>query len=243
MTDEQEPFPATEYPDGPLPNRFNRGTFLGCVGIAGVLALPLMLFLPFETWGLPRWAFLLMQLLAFCAVAGGIGLVARVPSAVRERSNDPLHPLTVRGVPPVVERPARWPNQIGLGAVCALLAVGAVGFAIAAFDTQQEAALPLGMLVTSVSGVLLATYGACIVLGRLQPPAFRWTRAPASASWLPQGGPVLLIGLVMLAWALLTAAEAHLIWGAIGLSLLLIAIVGIAPSFRRLPTGGRHMER
>ena len=97
MNDEQQPYVAPEYADGPLPNRLTRGTLIGCVGLAGVLALPLMLFLPLETWGLPRWAFLVAQLLGFGAFGGGIWLLARVPSTARTQSNDPLHPLTARG--------------------------------------------------------------------------------------------------------------------------------------------------
>ena len=34
--------------DGPLPNRFTRGTLVGCLGICCVLALPVLFFLPLK---------------------------------------------------------------------------------------------------------------------------------------------------------------------------------------------------
>lgn len=243
MNDDQQPMPIAEYPDGPLPNRLTWSTLVGCAGLAGVLALPLLLFLPFETWGLPRWAALTVQLLAFCALGGGIWVLARVPSAVRARSNDPRRPLTARGAIPVRERPAQRSNQLGVGAVCVALLLGACGFALAAFDTGQVNAVPLGMLVVSLVGISLTIYGLCIALGRLEPPALRWVRTPATASWLPQGGSLMLVGLTLLGWALLIAMEARMPWGAVGLVLLLLAVVLIAPLFRRLPARGQRPER
>lgn len=243
MNDDQQPVPLAEYPDGPLPNRLTRSTFIGCLGLLGVMALPLMLFLPFETWNLPRWALLLVQLLAFCALGGGIWLLAHVPSATRVRSNDPLHPLTARGAAPVLERPAMLRNRIGVGVVIALLAVGAGGFALAGFATSQPFAIPLGMALVALAGITLAIYGFCIALGRLDPPALRWVRIPATPTWLPQGGSLLLAGLTLMAWALLIASEAHFAWGAIGLVVLLLAVLLVAPSFRRLPSRVRRPER
>jgi MFS family permease len=243
MNDEPQRFPAAEYADGPLPNRFTRGTLMGCVGLLGVLALPLVLFLPLEDWGLARWVFLLVQLLAFCALGGGVWLVARVPSSARARSNDPSYPLTARGVAPVLERPARWPNWVGLGIVCALIAFAAAGFALAAFDTGRQAGISLGLAVTCVAGFTLAAYGFCVALGQLEPPALRWVRIPAIASWLPQGGSLMLIGLTLLGWALLIAAEAHFTWGALGLVALLLAVILVAPLMRQLPAHSRRMRR
>ena len=92
MNDEPQPYSATESPDGPLPNRLTRGTLAGCLGLAGVFALPLMLFLPLESWDLPL-GFLLVQLAAFCAFGGGIWLLTHMPSATQQRTNDPMHPL------------------------------------------------------------------------------------------------------------------------------------------------------
>ncbi|MGE5334001.1 MAG: hypothetical protein ACM3N4_04810 [Nitrososphaerota archaeon] len=241
MNDEQEPFPAADYANDPLPNRLTRGTMMGCLGLAGVMALPLILFLPLETWGLPRWMFLLAQLLAFCAFGGGIWLLARVPSATRAQSNDPLRPLTARGTHPVLERPARWPNRLGVCVIGALLALGLLGFALAAFDLNWQAAVPAGMLVDCLAGITLAGYGAGIAYGRLVPPALHWVRTPATAHWLPQGGSVLLAGLTLTGWALLIAAEARFAWGAIGLIILLLSIVLIAPTFRRLPLRSRRL--
>ena len=239
MNDEQHPIVADES-DGPLPNRLTRGTLMGCVGLAGVMALPLLLFLPLESWGLSRWAILLVQLLAFGALGGGIWLLAHVPSTARVRSNDPMYPLTARGAAPVRERPAGWPNRIGVAVVWALLILTIAGFALAAFDTDQNGAIPIGMAIVSLAGALLAVYGLCIALGRLEPPALHWVRTPAIAGWFPQGGSIMLMGLTMLAWALLIAAEDRLIWGAIGLVALLLAILLVTPLFRHLPARGRR---
>ena len=239
MNDEQHPIVADES-DGPLPNRLTRGTLMGCVGLAGVMALPLLLFLPLESWNLSRWAILLVQLLAFGALGGGIWLLAHVPSTARIRSDDPMHPLTARGAAPMRERPAGWPNRVGVAVVWALLALAIGGFALAAFDTDQDGAIPIGMALVSLAGASLAIYGLGIALGRLEPPALHWVRTPAIASWFPQGGSVMLIGLTLLAWALLIAAEDRLIWGAIGLVALLLAILLVTPLFRQLPARSRR---
>lgn len=243
MNDEREPFRTADYANDPLPNRLTRGTLMGCLGLAGVMALPLMLFLPLETWGLPRWMFLFVQLLAFCAFGGGIWLLARVPSTARAQSNDPLRPLTAQGRVPVRERPARWPNRLGLCVIGALLALGIAGFALAAFDVTWQAAVPAGMLVDCLAGMALAAYGVGIAYGRFGPPALHWVRTPVMAHWLPQGGSVMLMGLTLTAWALLVAAEARFAWGAVGLVVLLLAIVVIAPTIRRLPLSSRRLEQ
>ncbi len=226
--------------EGPLPNRLTRGTLMGCIGLVGVMALPLLLFLPLESWGLSRWAYLLIQLFAFGALGGGIWLLAHVPSTARIRSNDPMYPLTARGATPVLERPAGRRNRLGVAVVWALLTLAAAGFALAAFDTEQASALPIGMAIVSLAGTSLAVYGLFIALGRLEPPALRWVRTPAIATWFPLGGSVMLMGLTLLGWALLIAAEARLIWGAIGLVALLLAILLVTPLFRQLPMRGRR---
>lgn len=239
MSDNQPPLPPSptppEFPDAPLSHRFTRGTVIGCLGIACVLVLPLVFFLPLETWNLPRWALLAVQLVAFAGLGAGVWLLAHVPSSAREQSNDPRRPLTARGALPVLERPARWQNQVGVGVVLAVLALAIVGFALAAFATKQQSAIPLGMGLVCLSGLSLAVFGVGIALGRLQPPALRWVRTPAMATWLPQGGSVTLLGLTLAAWALLILMEAHYAWGAIGLVILLLATVLIAPAFRRFP--------
>jgi hypothetical protein len=239
MNDDESQSQMAEFPDAPLPNRFTRGTLVGCLGILGVLALPLMLYLPFETWGLARWAILGLQLLAFCAVGGGIWLLAHVPSGKREHSSDPRRPRTARGRDPVLERPASWRNRLGMAALVAALVVGTGGFAFASFSATGQLAILLGMALVSVAGMALAVYGVCIAFGRAEPPAMLWVRTPATSNWLPQGGWVMLIGLTLLAWALLIAAEAQFAWGVVGLLVLLMATVVIAPAFRRLPPQGR----
>jgi hypothetical protein len=98
------------------------------------------------------------------------------------------------------------------------------------------------MAVVAIAGLTLATYGLCIAFGRLEPPALRWVRTPATAQWLPQGGSVTLLGLTLLGWALLVAAEAGFAWGAIGLVALLLGTLFLAPNLRRLPTRGRQAD-
>lgn len=235
MNDDEPQSPVAEFPDAPLPNRFTRGTLVGCLGILGVLALPLMLYLPFETWGLARWAILGLQLLAFSAVGGGIWLLAHVPSAPREHSSDPRRPRTALGRDPVLERPASWRNRLGMAAILAALVVASGGFAFASFSATGQLAIPLGMALVGVAGLALAAYGVCIAFGRAEPPAINWVRTPATSRWLPQGGWVMLVGLTLLAWALLIAAEAQFAWGIVGLLVLLLATVVLAPAFRRLP--------
>lgn len=235
MNDDEPQSQIVEFPDAPLPNRFTRGTLLGCLGILGVLALPLILYLPFETWGLARWAILGLQLLAFSGVGGGIWLLAHVPSASRERSSDPRRPRTALGRDPVLERPASWRNRLGTAAFLAALVVAAGGFAFASFSATGQLAIPLGMALVSVAGLALAAYGVCIAFGRLEPPAVHWVRTPATSRWLPQGGWVMLVGLTLLGWALLIAAEAQFAWGIVGLLVLLMATVVLAPALRRLP--------
>lgn len=151
-----------------------------------------------------------------------------------------MYPLTARGLAPVLERPARWPHRVGMVGVWALLLVGMAGFTLAAFDIGQQSAIPLGMIVVSLSGIALTIYGLCIALGRMEPPALHWVRVPATTNWLPQGGSVMLLGMTMLGWALLIAAEAQLTWGAIGLVVVLLATLLVAPAFRRLPARRRR---
>jgi hypothetical protein len=245
MNDDEVPASTEygEYTDGPLPNRLTGSTLLGCLGLVGVMTLPLLLFLPFEDWDLPRWAILLLQLAAFGALGGGIGLLARVPSTVRPRSSDPRRPLTARGTAPVLERPARARNRIGLAAVVGLVVLGAFGFIVAAFGGTLDGSIAVGTTLVSLSGVALAIYGCCIALRKLEPPALRWVRTPATPSWLPQGGSLMLLGLTLLAWALMIAAEARFIWGAAGLVVLLLSVLLIAPAFRRLPSWNRGDEQ
>ncbi|MFI5273344.1 MAG: hypothetical protein ACHQ4H_09975, partial [Ktedonobacterales bacterium] len=90
----------------PLPNRFDGGTALGCLGIVCVLALPAILFLPVEDWHLPTWALRLVPLLALGIALVGVWLLARMPPARLPRSSDPRYPLTEAGRAPVVEQPA-----------------------------------------------------------------------------------------------------------------------------------------
>ncbi len=109
-------------PPGPLPNRFNRATLLGCLGIACVMALPLLLFLPLDEWSVPGWLALLAPLAGIAGLAVGAGLLMRVPSGGAPARN-PFAPLTAAGAPPLVERPATAANRAGAAIALALFAV------------------------------------------------------------------------------------------------------------------------
>ncbi|HLJ80209.1 MAG TPA: hypothetical protein VKT52_01905, partial [Ktedonobacterales bacterium] len=99
--------------EGPLPNRFNRGTAIGCLGILCVLALPALLALPVEQWRVPGWVLRLVPLVGVAVVALGASLLARVPGAAAPRPTDPLRPLTRTGATPLREEPATSANRRG----------------------------------------------------------------------------------------------------------------------------------
>lgn len=237
MNDENESDAFAAYAengDAPLPNRLNRSTFVGCAGILGVLTLPLVLALPLVEWGVARWAYLLIHLLAFAAVSIGALLLARVPTAAL-RSLDPEHPLTRAGESPVVERPARLANRVVvLGFVVPCMLVIA-GFSVAAFAVPAAAALLIGTLLACGGSLSLVVLGMLVAQRLVPPPALLWVHVPIEGRLLRPATPFLAVGLPALGWSLLTAAFAGEIWGGIGLAVVLLGAVLLVPLLRRLP--------
>jgi hypothetical protein len=235
--------------DGPLPNRFDRGTLIGCLGILCVLALPGLLFLPVEDWPLPPLIAQLVPLVGVAAAALGLWLLARVPGAEpAPRSSDPLHPLTRLGRPPLMERPASPANRLGCLAALGLTALAAAGYLIVGLAAQRTAIL-LGTLLATAAGGALVAFGALVAAGRLPAPAWRWARGPAQGSRAPQALPLVFAGLVSLLWALFVAASRGYFWAPLGVGAIILAGALTRPITRRLPppnrpdtapTPGRH---
>lgn len=220
--------------DGPLPNRFTRGTLTGCLGICCVLALPVLFFLPLEAWGDPFWMQLLTPLVAFCAVALGVTLLARVPAGAQFRSNDPRFPLTGAGALPLREAPATRVNRLALGLVALLMAWVLAGVLVALWSGAQEPTLVIGVLAAGLAGVLLTLDGALVATLRAPIPAWRWVRLPVQSRRAPRGISLALAGLAVTFWALLITAYIGIPLGSIGLALLLIVCVLTAPITRRI---------
>jgi O-antigen/teichoic acid export membrane protein len=237
MSDE----PATESHEtdmAPLTNRFSRATLLGCLGIACVMALPVLLFLPLDDWHVPGWLALLVPLAAFGAVALGAVLMARVPPASLPRARSPLRPLTGAGMPPLVERPATLANRFGAAALVVLALAGLAAVLIIAGGAFHHQGLPVALVSMGIVGGGLIGYGLALARGYLPPPAWRWVRTPirgVSRSAMP----LVLAGLAALAWTLLVAADAGYRWGWVGLGLLVVAGVLAAPLARRAPRDDR----
>lgn len=218
----------------PLQPHLDRGTFSGCLGILSVLALPVLLFLPIETWHLPLWLLRLVPLVAVSMAALGAWLLSRVPTSPAARSSDPLHPLTSEGFSPVLEQPARRANRIGLIIVCILIVTSALGYALAAFNTTGVANF-IGILLASGAGAALLLYGVLAARHRLTMPAWRWIRIPIQGGLIYQVLPLTLIGMVALVWSLLIAEEQGYIWAPIGIGVLILGGALLGPMMRRLP--------
>ena len=235
--------------DGPLPNRFDRGTLTGCLGILCVLALPGLLFLPIEDWPLPPLIAQLVPLAGVTAAALGLWLLSRVPGVEpAPRSSDPLHPLTRTGRPPLMEQPASPANRQGCLAGLGLAALAIAGYLIVGLAAHQTAILVGTLLATAAGGALLA-YGTLVAGGRLPAPAWRWVRGPAQGSRAPQALPLVFAGLVSVLWALFVAASHGYFWAPLGVGAIILASALTRPITRRLPppnrsdaasTPGRH---
>lgn len=233
--------PAGEPSAGPLPNRFTRATALGCLGIAGVLALPALLLLPLEDWHVPRWLAQSAGLGAFAAMAAGIWLLARVPSERPAMTADARHPLTRAGRAPVVEQPAGAANRAVLLAVCGLGLVAAGGYVAASIATPVRDS-GASIALTGAAGLLCAAVGVLVAAGRVPIPAWTWVRTPIQRGVRPQGAAVFLFGGAVLAWALLAAAGLGYGWGVLGLAALVLGSVLVTPISRRWPRGQQSGE-
>jgi len=220
------------------PARITSGTIIGCLGILCVFAMPVLLFLPVETWGAPTWLILLAPLLAFGIVTLGGWLLWLVPASRVPRSDDPLRPLTASGEPPLLERPATARNRVSLGIVIALLACGALGYIVAAFGLIGSSSVLIGIALAGLAGICLALFVALVSGGYVPPPAWRWVRAPIQQKGSRSSWPLLLGGLALLAWALTISVFYGYWWGALGAGLLVVGGVAAAPLARRLPWRG-----
>lgn len=220
------------------PARITSGTIIGCLGILCVFAMPVLLFLPVETWGAPPWIILLAPLLAFGIVALGGWLLWLVPASSVPRSDDPLRPLTASGEPPLLERPATAQNRVALGIVLALLICGIFGYIIAAFGLTGRASVLAGIALAGLAGICLALFAALVSGGNVPAPAWRWVRTPVQRRGSRSSWPLLLGGLALLAWALTVSVFYGYWWGALGAGLLVIGGVAAAPLARRLPRRG-----
>lgn len=217
----------------PLEHHLDRGTLVGCLGIVCVLALPAILFLPVETWGLPPWALRLVPLVAIGLALLGATLLLRVPPAAPPRSRDPLHPLTGRGASPVQDRPAGPRNRAALLAVWLLLALCVGGYLVVSFPARDAGALP-GTLLASAAGAALLIYGALAAARRMPLPAWRWVRVPISGGLAPQALPSAAAGALAVAWALIVAAGEGYAWAPLGVGALIVGGALAGPTARRL---------
>lgn len=233
---------ATDAPDtgfgaAPLSPRLDRSTAIGCLGILCVLALPTLLFLPIESWGLPVWLARLLPLLALGAAATGAWLLSTVPAGPTARSTDPLRPLTHAGLPPLLERPARAANRVGMLVAALLVALGIVGYLLVSFVATRGALL-LGTVLAICAGCALLVYGVLAARLILTVPALRWVRVPIQGGLVTQALPMAVIGLVTLVWALVVAAGEGYVWAPIGVGVVILGGVLVGPVLQRLPPGG-----
>jgi MFS family permease len=219
---------------GPLPNRFSRGTALGCLGIACVFAFPLFLILPIQEWHLPGWIVQALALAVFAAMSAGIWMLMRVPTARRPGSPDAWHPLTRAGRAPVVEQPAGAGNRLVLVTLLVVALVAAVAY-VTATTTTALSAFALSAQVVGGAGIAFVALGILVALGRLPVPAWTWARTPIHLRPRAQGIAMALLGAAALGWALLAGAGAGFGWGRVGLAVLLLCCVLATPLAQRWP--------
>lgn len=231
-----EPSGGEPSAPGPLPNRFTRATALGCLGIAGVFALPALLFLPLEDWHLSGWIVQTIWLAVFAAVAGGAWLLLRVPAEGTARAADALRPLTRAGRTPLREQPADGGNRTVLLVFWALVLMAAGGY-VATGAATTGARFGASIAVVAAVGLLCLTLGGLVAAGRVPVPAWAWARTPIRPGPLPQGLAVALFGLALLGWALLGAAGKGYGWGIFGLTVLVLASALLTPLAHRWPHG------
>jgi hypothetical protein len=242
MSDDDRLATARDSFDGPLPNRFTRGTMVGCLGLLCLLAMLVLLALPLERWSTPLWIGTLVPLAAFALAALGTWLVVRVPASTPERSHDPTRPLTGAGLPPMLERPAQRENRMAAGAAAVLLLTGGSGYILASASGMVLATLWRGIALGGLAGILLVVNGILVAGGWLPVPALRWVRVSVQSSVSRQGAPIVLIGLVWVLWALWVAFAAGMRVGAAGLAVLTLLAVVAAPLARSGPArrGAAH---
>lgn len=232
-TDESDRHP-TYGGEQPLQPHLDRGTLTGCLGILCVLALPVLLFLPVESWRLPLWLLRLVPLAAVGMAALGTWLLTRVPASPAARPSDPLHPLTSEGFAPLIEQPAQRANRVGLIIACILILIGALGYVLTTFGAT-DIFIFAGTLLASAVGAALLLYGVLAARRRLAVPAWRWIRIPIQDGVVYQVLPLTLIGLVALVWALFIAEEQGYIWAPVGIGVLILGSALLGPVTQRFP--------
>jgi len=236
--EEEQQVPPPLDPDAPLPNRFSRTTLAGCLGLLCVLALPLLLYIPVERWGLPLWFTRLIPLVGVAAVACGVWLLFRVPGQGPQPKGTPARPLTSRGRAPMRERPARAANRASLLASLALTACCAAGYVLVDFVPRGNGLLP-GTVLASVAGAALLVYAGLAAAQLLALPAWRWVRTPLGGGPSPQALPPAVVGAIALVWALLLAVGAGYAWAPAGVGLLILGGALAGPLLQRLQRTAR----
>jgi hypothetical protein len=214
-----------------LTARHQRETLIGCLGIACVLLFAPLLWLAV---GAPTpWLARLAPLAGAVVVMAGITLMLRVPGSDTPRSRDPHKPLTRAGALPVVERPATLATRASLALAIALAALTGGGYFIAALAGAGKMvwALPVSL----ISGLALFAQGALARAGRFPAPALRWQRLTITGGALGRGASLSAAGLTGVGATLLLATLDGDSWGFVGISLLLMAVIALAPFARRAP--------
>lgn len=226
----------------PLPNRFTRGTLVGCVGILCVMTLPALLAIPVETLRLPEWVQRLVPLVGIAVVLVGAWLLSRVPSAGAQRRSDPTRPLTRSGRVPMLERPAADGNRLMLGSALALCGCCVVGYVLVSLTGVSDAVILVGTLITYLAGLLLLGLSVLALFLRLPVPAWRWERIAVQRNLAPQAVPFACVGVVAVVWSLFIAAAQGYFWAPIGVGALLMAAVLTGPILQRLPQRGSPFD-
>lgn len=229
--------------DAPLPNRFTRGTFMGCLGILCVLTLPALLFIPVEAFHLPSWVQRLIPLVGVAVVVAGAWLLSRVPSAYAPRPNDPQHPLTSTGRAPVMERPASGANRTSLGVAIALSGCCVVGYLIVSTTTRSDLSLLAGTLIVYLAGLALLAQSVLAVANRVPVPAWRWVRIVVQRHVGPQAIPFACVAVVSVVWALFVASAQGYFWAPLGVGGVILAGALTGPILQRLPERGQQEPR
>lgn len=239
MADSHPPTPDhPEFPDyqePPPPARLTRGTLLGCLGILCVLLTLPLLWLAVGVGGgaLAR----ALPIVAFALAIAGAALAFRVPAGAPRPAANPERPLTRHGDAPVVERPATRANRLSLVVTGGLTLCALSGFTIEtiAASARTPAGPPWGLLVMLLAGVGLLAQGALVGMSRAPTPAWRWLRLSIYGAAGRQSAFLLAGGFVATAGALFLILLDGFLIGALGLALLVMAMVVITPLSRRAP--------
>ena len=227
MTEEAHSDNAVLGSAPPAAARFTRQTLLGCIGIAAILALPGVLFLPLESWKLPGWVLATVLLAAMASLVAGMALVLRVPSSSEALSE--WQPLTRRGRSPILEQPARLGNRLSF-VVLACLFAGIVG-GVSLFISSPRDDFWVGF--SFAAGWLLILYAGGVMTRYVPAPGLTWVRT-FIVGRIPLGAiPAFVCGFVVTGWSMLVAEGRGLAWAPLGIGGIILAPV-LAGAFLRL---------